>query len=355
MDIRWNLHIKQIMKLVVLLTLVGLSSCGGSDSADGSGSYSVGGTITGLQGSVTLRNNGTDGLTLNTSGEFIFSTRLSDGASYNVDLQAQPAGQICTIDNGSGVIAGANVTNVLITCDGVTLSGSYQSVPFIQVDSDINDPFATANVSNDTSLLAQSISTFATVNGFATAFGTGGVLEGDRFATTADESDFYRVSLQKNQTVRLQVVDFAGVDVFQGDLDLYLYDTGLTPIAVSKTITEFESITVPNDGDYFIEVYAFEGTSKYTLNLDNVSPVNLPQQSSVDFIPGESIIKFKSGSAVMNSKARTFVTNNLPMSLRHTQAKRANLARFDVNGSAANKAKSSTKFLDYLKQKNFSS
>jgi hypothetical protein len=78
--------------------------------------YSVGGIVSGLSGSVTLQINGGDDLTLNADGTYAFATELADGASYAVTVLTQPATQTCTVSNGSGTLAGADVTNVDVTC-----------------------------------------------------------------------------------------------------------------------------------------------------------------------------------------------------------------------------------------------
>lgn len=83
------------------------------------GTFAVGGTLSGLTGSVILTNNG-DSLTLTGNGAFTFGVRLSDGASYGVAVAVQPAAQTCTVTGGSGAIAGADVTDVTVTCGAVT-------------------------------------------------------------------------------------------------------------------------------------------------------------------------------------------------------------------------------------------
>ena len=355
MDIRFYQIFTSVYRLIAVLLLLGLFSCSSSNSDGGIVLYSVGGTVTGLQGSVTLRNNGTDELTLSRSGSFSFSTKLNSGVSYSIDIQTQPAGQTCSVSNASGIIDNADVSNVMVACvDNVTLSGSYQVAPLIQVDSDINDPFAVANVNNGSFLEAQLIPNFSTVHGFATELGTGRTLDGDRFATSEDEFDVYRVSLQANQTIRLQVADFVKVDVFQGDLDLVLYNSAFEEKGSSLSFDEFEDIVVPADGDYYIAVNAFSGSSKYTLSLNIVSPANAKRQTSVDFIPGQSIIKFKPNTQVNNFKA-----NNQQMALSHRKTTRVALARFEMSSvgsaSVSGKVKTKPSFLDELKQKNFES
>ena len=352
MDIRFYQIFTSVYRLIAVLLLLGLFSCSSSNSDGGIVLYSVGGTVTGLQGSVTLRNNGTDELTLSRSGSFSFSTKLNSGVSYSIDIQVQPGGQTCTLINAAGIIVNTNVSNVLVSCeDGVTLSGSYQAAPLIQVDSDINDSFAAANVNNGSFVEAQSIANFSTVHGFATLAGTGRVLDGDRFASSEDEFDFYRVNLQKSQTLRLQIADLVPEDVFdeiQGDLDLYLYDSGFNLRGFSTSTTEFENIIVPDDGDYFIKVVAVSGSSKYTLNLNIVSPLNIRQQNSVDFMPGEAIIKFKPDAVVNNFKA-----SQQQMALRHQKTTRATLASFDISSaSVSSSLKAKPDFIDELAQKN---
>ena len=78
--------------------------------------FTVGGTVSGLSGTVVLQDNGGDNLSLSANGSFTFATALAGGAAYSVTVGTNPPGQICTVANGSGTIAAANVTNVAVTC-----------------------------------------------------------------------------------------------------------------------------------------------------------------------------------------------------------------------------------------------
>lgn len=78
--------------------------------------YTVSGSISGLNGSVVLQNNGGDDLTLGSNGAFSFSSPVADSAAYSVTVLTQPSGQTCSVSNGSGTINGANVTNVSVVC-----------------------------------------------------------------------------------------------------------------------------------------------------------------------------------------------------------------------------------------------
>lgn len=76
--------------------------------------FSIGGTVTGLSGALILQNNGGDDLTITGDGPFTFGTPLLDGSPYEVTILSAPPGQVFTIQNGSGTIAGADVTDVAI-------------------------------------------------------------------------------------------------------------------------------------------------------------------------------------------------------------------------------------------------
>ena len=78
--------------------------------------YSIGGTVSGLSGTVVLQDNGGNDLSVGASGGFTFSTGLATGAAYSVTVKTSPAGQTCTVANGSGTVGSANVTNVAVTC-----------------------------------------------------------------------------------------------------------------------------------------------------------------------------------------------------------------------------------------------
>jgi hypothetical protein len=78
--------------------------------------YTIGGTVTGLTGSVTLLDNGANSLTLSADGSFTFTTALAAGSAYAVTVSTQPTGETCTVSNGSGTVGAADVTNVDVAC-----------------------------------------------------------------------------------------------------------------------------------------------------------------------------------------------------------------------------------------------
>ena len=94
------------------------------------GTYTVGGTISGLVGTVILQQNGGSDLNLTSDGTFAFAQTLAPGIMYSVTVANQPSypprSQMCTVTNGSGTMGNANVTNVNIACmtKSYTVGGS---------------------------------------------------------------------------------------------------------------------------------------------------------------------------------------------------------------------------------------
>jgi uncharacterized delta-60 repeat protein len=81
--------------------------------------FTVGGSVSGLVGSgLVLQNNGAADLAIAANGAFTFAAPVASGASYNVTVKAQPSApsQTCTVGNGSGTGASANVANVSVSC-----------------------------------------------------------------------------------------------------------------------------------------------------------------------------------------------------------------------------------------------
>ncbi len=98
----------------------------GGDATVG-GAYSIGGTVSGLAGTVVLENSGGNDLSISANGTFTFSAPVAQGAPYAVTVATDPSGQTCTVANGSGVVGSAGVTNVAVTCGSSAFSVQYVS------------------------------------------------------------------------------------------------------------------------------------------------------------------------------------------------------------------------------------
>lgn len=101
-----------------------LSACGGGGG--NAPSYKIGGSISGLSGTVVIENNGTDQLSLASNGRFTFNAAISDGGVYNITIATQPPEQTCTVTNGSGTVRGKDITDVAVQCvaNTYTVGGS---------------------------------------------------------------------------------------------------------------------------------------------------------------------------------------------------------------------------------------
>lgn len=134
--------------------LAGVAGCGGGGSAadadlapddvdapGGAATYQVGGTAQGVSGAgLMLLNNGAERLAVPASGSFVFAAALASGASFNVSIASQPSGQLCSVSNGSGSVADADVASIAVSCSTVAAGtgAEYGSGP---------DPIATISAS----------------------------------------------------------------------------------------------------------------------------------------------------------------------------------------------------------------
>jgi hypothetical protein len=89
--------------------------------------FSLSGTITGLPTTVTTPNelvltNGSNNTpftydpTATTAPTFTFATLVTDATTYGVTILTQPSGYTCTLSNGTGIVNGADITNVGVAC-----------------------------------------------------------------------------------------------------------------------------------------------------------------------------------------------------------------------------------------------
>ncbi|PLP98435.1 beta-propeller fold lactonase family protein [Cupriavidus pauculus] len=80
--------------------------------------YTVGGIVSGLIAGTSLQLADTNGDTqvISTNGGFTMPTPRLGATSYALSVAAQPAGQTCTVANGSGAVSAGNVTSIGVTC-----------------------------------------------------------------------------------------------------------------------------------------------------------------------------------------------------------------------------------------------
>jgi Bacterial Ig-like domain (group 2)/Galactose oxidase, central domain len=112
----------RVLALSVLIGILFVLGCavGGSSSSRATVTYNIGGTVSGLSGTgLVLQDNGGNNLTVSANGSFTFTAALSSGTAYSVTVFSQPSNpaQTCGVTaGGSGTVASANVTSVVVTC-----------------------------------------------------------------------------------------------------------------------------------------------------------------------------------------------------------------------------------------------
>lgn len=106
--------------LAVVLSSLVLAACGGGGSSTPASSQ-VGGKVSGLApGTAIGLANGTERLTISANGTFVFLTKLAPGTAFNITIASQPDKQLCTLASASGTAAGADITNISVTCASLT-------------------------------------------------------------------------------------------------------------------------------------------------------------------------------------------------------------------------------------------
>lgn len=100
--------------------------------------FRIGGTLSGYAGGhgpVQVALNGGDPLNLTADGAFHFSTRLASGASYNAALVSVPETLVCTLTNGSGLVASTDVTSIAVACVPALAGVSFTVTGLVTPDS----------------------------------------------------------------------------------------------------------------------------------------------------------------------------------------------------------------------------
>ncbi len=202
---------------------------------------------------------------------------FTDPGGYNVRLTV-------TDDDGA---TGAVLQNIRVR--GTTLSGTVQILSTSAVDSDVNDRFA-RTVPNDDRFSAQALPNPVRLGGFVNLPGTGNP-DGSLYAS-GDPADFFAISLTGNELILLNIADA------DADLDLRLWDAAGGFVDASLSTDPTESISAPGPGDYFIEVFPYDGptntagASNYVLSVGQSLGVtsHSPSRVSDPFVPDELIV-----------------------------------------------------------------
>jgi hypothetical protein len=104
--------------------------------------YTLGGTVEGLVGTLPLTLDGGETLSLTANGAFTFQARRPRGSTYAVTLGAAARGYRCALTQGSGTVEG-HVQNITVRCHPYFELTSFQAATLV-----IGQPDFTSNISN---------------------------------------------------------------------------------------------------------------------------------------------------------------------------------------------------------------
>ena len=123
--------------------LAGILACGGSDDPAEEtptvATFTVGGSVLGLQGKLVLQNKGEDDLEITADGHFTFSKEHLKDATYNVTILSRPANQNCQTHYNQGTIMDENITHVVVLCSNKSWHSPKELTDFIGPDFPVND------------------------------------------------------------------------------------------------------------------------------------------------------------------------------------------------------------------------
>jgi hypothetical protein len=273
--------------------------------------YTVGGTLTGLNGTVVLQDNGGNNLTLTANGSFAFTTALVSGAAYAVTVLTQPTRQTCVVSSGSGKVASANVTSVSVNCtytsSNATLSGVYNgliyaagtgssgSASFASLSStttlsggNYTETIAKSNINGNigTGSSSESGTYSVTTEGALTDTRTGATVGLSGGVLGADGDAYLAAAVTANGPAVFEVFVKAGSGVTQAALAGNYTITRLS-IGTSSAEADLEKLTVDSSGNY--QESATQNISGSITTGSDSSTVSVSTSGALTFDGGNSI------------------------------------------------------------------
>ncbi|WP_353570761.1 S8 family peptidase [Candidatus Albibeggiatoa sp. nov. BB20] len=231
-------------------------------------------------------------------------------------------------DDSSSSSSNNNNTTTPPVAQTHTLVGKIVAASNTATDSDVNDVNALNNTNNDFES-AQPIPNPVILGGYVNRPGSGNT---GNSRNNGDIDDYFRASLQQGQILNLFV---ANDDLAVNDLDLGLLDSAGNILNASVGEGATESITVPADGSYFIQVHAHLGASNYVLNIGQAL-----QQTSLSIIPrltdniveGDVLVEFQPDDEQLTYQALNALSS-LGLSSQRVNTERRSRYQFDVENT----------------------
>lgn len=108
-------------KFAFLFSILLLAACseGGKNTQSSNpvvASYSIGGTVSGLKGTLQLKLNNLESLNVSANSNFVFDTNLEEGDSYAVKITQSPSNQACALTNQNGKVSNKNISSIKVVC-----------------------------------------------------------------------------------------------------------------------------------------------------------------------------------------------------------------------------------------------
>ncbi len=236
--------------------------------SSGPPTYTVGGTLIGLGASATVHVlNGTDTIAISANGSFTLPTGIVSGGTYSVTVGTPTSAQTCGVQSGSGTVASANVTNVVVYCtynvSTATLDNVYTGVAAFFGDQNNGTATPFDFVGTDTYNGMGSISTTGTVN------------IGGSIYPGIQQSGTYSVSNTTNPPTLTNAGAPGGIEGVNGDVIVTLSTTSGTPPAIGISVVPNANATTSSiNGDYTLvdlsaqlsngNMYGYEATITLT-------------------------------------------------------------------------------------------
>jgi 6-phosphogluconolactonase (cycloisomerase 2 family) len=191
-------------------------------------------------------NNATSDLTISSNGSFSFAPSAANGTTYSISVESQPVSpaQVCTVSNGSGILAGVDITNVIVSCN--------PSTRFAYVSNKLSNNISAYNINSSGALTP---------------------IAGSPFVSTGSQPDSVWVGPGGKY---LYVANSAS-----SDLSIFSINTGtgvLSPLGTVATGAAPYAIFVDPTGSYlYVSNYSSNNISAYAID---------PSSGALTAIPG---------------------------------------------------------------------
>lgn len=223
------------------------------------------------------------------SAELLYQWNFGDGDTgegVQTEHEYQENGEYLIrliVDDQTGRTSEQEATAV-VNNGKFAILGQLSAAPGQFADGDTND-LNTDYAPNNSLEQAQEISGIGNVSGFVD------FPDENSTAIHRDQLDIYVTSLKAGQEVRLHMQDW---NDGEADLDLYLINEAGSIIDSSAGLTEMESLSIQEDGKYYLLAATFQGASAYRLSLASATAgAGNALRASDNFIAGELVARLR--------------------------------------------------------------